>query len=185
MQRSSGRVRMRWVGAVAGRQRPDRRGRLLRGRRGGLARCSRSRRSSLRHQRSRVQVVRACVRAMRIGALGVAVTTAGGPQAAVTAWGERAHRSPSRPQRVERPEWPYRRHLRGKGCMKAAERGGNGVRAASKAWEQAHRHLCVNACCLHDLGRRPSLCRMKNCSFPSREMTGVRVGVERGLKSGI
>jgi hypothetical protein len=31
--------------------------------------------------------------------------------------------------------------------MKEAERGGNGVRAASKAWEQAHRHLCVNACC--------------------------------------
>jgi hypothetical protein len=94
--------------------------------------------------------------------------------------------SPSRrPKQRERLQWPVRVHLRGKGCMKAAERGGNGVRAASKAWEQAHRYLCVNACCLHDLGRRPSLCRMKNCSFPSREMTGVRVGVERGLKSGI
>ena len=56
--------------------------------------------------------VRACVRAMRIGALGVAVTTAGGPQAAVAAWAERVHRSPSRSQRVERPEWPYPRHLR-------------------------------------------------------------------------
>jgi len=30
--------------------------------------------------------------------------------------------------------------------MKAAERGGNGVRAANKAWGQAHWHLCVNAC---------------------------------------
>ena len=38
-----------WVGAAAGGQRPDRRGRLLRGRRGGLYRCSRSRRSSLPH----------------------------------------------------------------------------------------------------------------------------------------
>ena len=42
--RSSVRVCMRRVGAAAGRQRPDRRGRLLR--RGGLDRCSRSRRSS-------------------------------------------------------------------------------------------------------------------------------------------
>ena len=56
--------------------------------------------------------------------------------------------SPSRrPKQRERLQWPYPRHLRGKGCMKAAERGGNGVRAASKAWEQAHRHRCVNACC--------------------------------------
>ena len=60
MQRSSGRVRMRRVGAVAGRQRPDRRGRLLRGRRGGLDRCSRSRRSSLRHS---AVGCRMCVRA--------------------------------------------------------------------------------------------------------------------------
>ena len=65
MQRSSGRVRMRRVGAVAGRQRPDRRGRLLRGRRGGLDRCSRSRRSSLRHS---AVGCRMCVRAVRMGA---------------------------------------------------------------------------------------------------------------------
>ena len=52
--------------------------------------------------------------------------------------------SPSRrPKQRERLQWPYPRHLRGKGCMKAADGGGNGVRAASKAWEQAHRHLCV------------------------------------------
>ncbi len=42
--------------------------------------------------------------------------------------------------------------------MKATERGGNGVRAASEAWEQAHRDLCVNVC-LRDLGHRSSLCR--------------------------
>ena len=61
----------------------------------------------------------------------------GRPQTAVAAWPQRYHRSPSRSQRVERPEWPYRRHLRGKGCMKAAERGGNGARAASGAWYQS------------------------------------------------
>ena len=83
------------------------------------------------------------VRAVRIGALGVAVMR-GRPRAAVVAWAEQYHWSPSRSQRVERPEWPYPRHLHGKGCMKAAERGGNGVRAASKAWGQAHWHLCVN-----------------------------------------
>ena len=44
----------------AGRQRPDRRGRLLRGRRGGLDRCSRGRRKQPAPQRSRVEVVRAC-----------------------------------------------------------------------------------------------------------------------------
>ena len=38
-----------------------------------------------------------------------------------------------RPEQRERLQWPYPRHLRGKGCTKAAERGGNGVRAASKA----------------------------------------------------
>ena len=63
--RSSGRVRMRWVVAVAGRQRPDRRGRLLRGRRGGLDRCSRDRRSSLPHSAVGCKL---CVRAVRIGA---------------------------------------------------------------------------------------------------------------------
>ena len=52
--RSSVRVRMRRACAAAGRQRPDRRGRLLRGRRGGLDGRSRSRRSSGRWPRSAV-----------------------------------------------------------------------------------------------------------------------------------
>ena len=63
--RSSMRVCMRRAGAVAGRQRPDRRGRLLRGRRGGLDRCSRGRRSSLPHSAVGCKM---CVRAVRIGA---------------------------------------------------------------------------------------------------------------------
>jgi hypothetical protein len=51
--------------AAAGRQRPDRRGRLLRGRRGGLDRCSKGRRSSLPHSAVGCKL---CVRAVRIGA---------------------------------------------------------------------------------------------------------------------
>jgi hypothetical protein len=49
----------------AGRQRPDRRGRLLRGRRGGHDRCSRSRRGSLPHNAVGCKL---CVREVRIGA---------------------------------------------------------------------------------------------------------------------
>ena len=51
--------------AAAGRQRPDRRGGLLRGRRGGLDRCSRSGRSSQPHSEAGCKM---CVRAVRIGA---------------------------------------------------------------------------------------------------------------------
>jgi hypothetical protein len=105
----------------------------------------------------------------------------GGPRAAPTAWAERYHRSASRPQRVERPQWPYRRHLRGKGCMKAAERGGNGVRAASKAWEQAHRHLCVNVCPRCNLGRRGFASETCLRFFPSRQISAVPFGVQLGL----
>ena len=53
------------AGAAAGRQRPDRRGGLLRGRRGGLDRWSRGRRSSLPHSAVGCKL---CVRAVRIGA---------------------------------------------------------------------------------------------------------------------
>ena len=99
----------------------------------------------------------------------------GRPRTAVAAWAEWYHRSASRSQRVYRPEWPYRRHLRGKGCMKAAERGGNGVRAASKAWEKAHRHLCVEVC------PRGQLCRTGCPSqiLACRELSEVQVAVQR------
>ena len=88
--------------------------------------------------------------------------------------------SPSRrPKQRERLQWPYPRHLlctlRGKGYMKAADGGGNGVRAASKAWEQAHRHLCVEVC------PRGQLCRTGCPSqiLACRELSEVQVAVQR------
>ena len=163
--RTSVRVRMRGAGAAVGRQQPDLRRMLLQGRRD---RCVRSRRGSLPHCAVGCKLcVRACVRAVRIGAEN---REGGGGAAAVASrlvglvgladvlWRDFQQSPSRRPKQRERLQWPYPRHLRGKGCMKAAERGGNGVRAASKAWEQAHRHLWVEVC-PRDLGHRSSLCR--------------------------
>ena len=39
------------------------------------------------------------------------------------------------------------------GVIKAPDGGGNGARAASKAWERAHRHLWVEVCLRGQLSR--------------------------------
>jgi hypothetical protein len=68
--------------------------------------------------------------------------------------------------------------------MKTAERGGNGVRAASKAWEQAHRSLCVNAC-PRGLWALAYLTSQTTWGFsPSRQISEVPFGAELGLNSG-
>ena len=41
-----------------------------------------------------------------------------------------------------------------RGVIKATDGGGNGARAASGAWEQAHRHRCLNVCWRAALGQR-------------------------------
>jgi hypothetical protein len=70
-----------------------------------------------------------------------------------------SRQSPSRrPRQWEQLQWPVRVHLCGGGVITAIECGGNGARAASGAWERAHRHRCLKIC-LHDLGRRPTSSR--------------------------
>ena len=68
--------------------------------------------------------------------------------------------------------------------MKAAECGRNGVRAASEAWGQAHRHLCVNVC-LRGLWALAYLTSQTTWGLsPSRQISEVPFGAELGLNSG-
>ena len=55
------------------------------------------------------------------------------------------------------------------------------MRAASEAWEQAHRHLCVDVCPRRNLGRGVSASEMCRCFFPSRRISAVHFGVQLGL----
>ena len=65
------------------------------------------------------------------------------------------HQSPSgRPDQSEQLQRPFRVHL----CVGVRSKrpmvGGNGARAASGAWERAHRHRRVHVCPRRNLGRR-------------------------------
>ena len=112
------------AGAAAGRQRPDRRGGLLRGRRGGFDRCSRGRRSSLPHSAVGCKL---CVRAVRIGAhIGrerAAARARGFPAggAGSVLWHGFHQTLSRRPEQREQPQWPSRLHLCGGGATTAAE----------------------------------------------------------------
>jgi hypothetical protein len=65
------------------------------------------------------------------------------------------NQSPSRhPEQLEQLQRRSRVHLGGGGVIKATDGGGNGARAASGAWEQAHRHRCLNVCWRAALGQR-------------------------------
>ena len=116
-------------------------------------------------QRSRLQAVRACVRAVRIGAENREGGGCGGGFPAGGAGGAGRRTAASLPPVSiatsgavgaaavavsSAPLW--------RGVITATECGGNGARAASGAWERAHRHLCVEVC-LRDLGRRPTSSR--------------------------
>ena len=58
-----------------------------------------------------------------------------------------SRQSPSRrPRQWEQLQWPFRVHLCGGGVITATDGGVNGARAASRAWERAHRHLWVEVC---------------------------------------
>jgi hypothetical protein len=58
-----------------------------------------------------------------------------------------------RPMQREQLQWPVRLHLCGGGAIKAPDGGGYGARAASGAWERAHRHRRLSVCCRRNLGR--------------------------------
>ena len=137
----------------AGRQRPDRRGRLLRGRRGGLARCSRSRRSSGSGGRRPRSAVGGA--AVRIGAC---------VQSAVACTGKELDTYVGRGGCFAFLPgswlcWGCAVQSSGSGCsgrfgctcvvggaIKAPDGGGYGECAANAAREQAHRHHCLNGC---------------------------------------
>ena len=67
------------------------------------------------------------------------------------------------------------------GVIKAAECGGNGVRAASEAWEQAHRHLRLEVCPRCNLGRRGFASETCLRFSPSRQISAVQFSVQLGL----
>ena len=73
-------------------------------------------------------------------------------------WRGSRHSPSRRPEQRYQLQGPFRVHLCGGGVIKATDGGGNGARAASGAWERAHRHRCLKIC-LHDLGRRPTSSR--------------------------
>jgi hypothetical protein len=65
-----------------------------------------------------------------------------------------SRQSPSRrPEQRYQLQRPFRVHLCGGGVITATECGGNGARAASGAWERAHRHRRLSVCCRRNLGR--------------------------------
>ena len=77
-----------------------------------------------------------------------------GPVGLVEVLGRRSHQSPSRrPEQRQQLQRPVRVHLGGGVAIKAPDCGGNGARAASGAWERAHRHRCLNVCCRAGLRR--------------------------------
>ena len=96
-------------------------------------------------QRSRLEVVRACVRACvpcasvhRIGREGAAAVASRlvGLVGLVDVLWRHFHQSPSRrPEQRYQLQRPVRVHLGDGGVMKATDGGGNGARAASGAWE--------------------------------------------------
>ena len=106
-------------------------------------------------QRSRLEVVRACVRAVRIGAQnreggscvgGFPAGGAGGAGRRTVAWLASVAIAPSGAAVPAAGAVSSAPLWRG-GVMKATDGGGNGARAASGAWERAHRHRCLNFCC--------------------------------------
>ena len=138
---------MRGAGAAAGRQRPDLRRGLLRGRRGVLDLCSRGSRGSLPHSAVGCKLcVHACVPCAsvhKIGRAGAAAVASRlvGLVGLVDVLCCHSHQSPSRrPEQRSQLQGPVRVHLCGGGVITATDGGGNGARAASGAWERAHRY---------------------------------------------
>ena len=96
-------------------------------------------------QRSRLEVVRACVRACvpfasvhRIGREGAALVASRlvGLVGLVDVLWRGSRQSPSRrPRQWEQLQWPVRVHLCGGGAITTTDGGGSGARAASGAWE--------------------------------------------------
>ena len=80
-----------------------------------------------------------------------------GPVGLVEVLWRHSRQSPSRrPGQRQQLQGPFRVHLCGGGVIKATDCGGNGARAASGAWERAHRHRCLNLC--HRAGLRRLCC---------------------------
>ena len=141
------------AGTAAGRQRPDLRRGLLRGRRGVLDLCSRGSRGSLPHSAVGCKLcVRACVPHVRIGAQNREGKSCGGGFPAGGAGGlvdilwRGSHQSPSRrPRQWEQLQWPFRVHLCGWGGdqsdrlrRKRRARGERGVGAGAPASPLEH-----------------------------------------------
>ena len=121
------------------------RGRHLRGRGRRVVRCSGSGRfiPSLPHSAAGCKLCVPCASVHKIGREGAAAVASRlvGLVGLVDVLWRGSRQSPSRrPEQRYQLQRPVRVHLCGGGVIKATDGGGNGARAASGAWERAHRY---------------------------------------------